>query len=282
MSKEKSTAAGRNSESVAQQIERVKLDRIRTTPATQIRTQIHPGVVAEFARAMNDPANKIPPVVVFCDGEDYILADGFHRVAAARQNGWKEIPAEVRAGTQADALKCALSANREKCLPRTHKDKRRSVALAMAQWPHLSIREIARLCAVSDPFVGTWRRKGNTPELESGEAGKDSRTSPNRFEHHDFGDEEAEARRLRHLSETWPATCQHCHQEYRYDKREREPEACPSCAAVVRECKLCGRPFEPQSGKEFCSSRCADWCTQHNTESHGSEAAEVKTGHEKF
>src|SRR4051812_19507314 len=171
ITKEKSTAAGRNSEAGAQQTERVELDRIRTEPATQIRALIHPGVVAQFARAMNDPENKIPPVVVFYDGENYILADGFHRVAAARQIGWKDIPAEVRSGTQADALKCALSANREKCLPRSHKDKRRSVALAVAQWPDLSIREIARLCAVSDPFVATWRRKGGAMELESAEAG---------------------------------------------------------------------------------------------------------------
>jgi hypothetical protein len=222
---------------------------------------------------MNDPANKFPPVVLFREGNNLILADGFHRVAAARQNCWKHISAEIRIGSQAEALKYALSANRNNCLPRTNKDKRRSLALAVAQWPQLATREISRICAVSDPFVTNWRRKGLSVDLESAEEAEHTpRPSHRRSELPDFGDDEAEARRLRYLAETWPATCPQCHQEFRYDKREREPESCPACASVVRECKLCGRPFEPRAGKTFCSQRCADWHAEHSAHGHKASA----------
>jgi hypothetical protein len=37
-------------------------------------------------------------------------------------------------------------------------DKRRSVELALAEWPKLSDRELARICAVGHPFVGDVRK----------------------------------------------------------------------------------------------------------------------------
>ena len=58
----------------------------------------------------------MPPIVVFQYAERFILADGFHRVAAARMNGCQKILAEIRQGTQADALRYALSANLDRLL----------------------------------------------------------------------------------------------------------------------------------------------------------------------
>jgi hypothetical protein len=69
--------------------------------------------------------------------------------------------------------------------------------------------------------------------------------------------------RLKYLAETWPATCNQCEKEFRYDKKQPEPARCPSCAAETRECKLCGKPFEVRPGKEFCSERCAQWYAEH-------------------
>ena len=37
-----------------------------------------------------------------------LLADGYHRVAAAEQLGWTSVPADVRAGDRADALRFAV------------------------------------------------------------------------------------------------------------------------------------------------------------------------------
>ena len=255
-------------------IERVALDQIRSESATQIRAVIHLAAVAQYAKALNDPVNKFPPVVVFRERGNYILADGFHRVAAARQNGLKHIQAEVRLGSQEDALRYALGANTGPGLPRTYRDKRRSVALAVAQWPELSTREIARTCAVSDPFAAKWRREGRLLPIEpvepderrprfTGPHGVNGRPHAPGFESPHFDEGETEAKRLIYLAETWPATCGQCEREFRYDKRQREPERCPACAAEVRECKLCGKPFEARPGKEFCSSRCANWHAEH-------------------
>jgi hypothetical protein len=48
-----------------------------------------------------------PPVVVFKTPEGLLLADGYHRVAAARRRGLETIEAEVRSGSRHDALRYA-------------------------------------------------------------------------------------------------------------------------------------------------------------------------------
>lgn len=264
---EDNSKAARSAEAAVEvppRIERVALDRIQSEPETQIRALIHPATVAQYAKAMHNPANQFPPVVVFREGKICILADGFHRVAAARQTGAKDIRAEIRSGSQMDALRHALGANTGPGLPRTYKDKRRSVALALAQWPDLSTREIARICAVSDPFVAAWRRKARSLALEPIEQDeRRPRFVGPAFVSPQFDDGPSEAKRMSYLAETWPATCAHCDREFRHDKRQREPEQCPACAAVARECKLCGKPFEPGAGKEFCSPQCANWHAEH-------------------
>jgi uncharacterized ParB-like nuclease family protein len=45
---------------------------------------------------------KLPPVVVYFDGEDYWLFDGFHRVYAAQSIRRRKIIAEIMLGTYAD------------------------------------------------------------------------------------------------------------------------------------------------------------------------------------
>ena len=251
------------------------LDRILSGPGTQIRALIQPAAIARYASAMNDPAIELPPVVVFQDGKRYILADGFHRVAAARKNGLTEIRAEIRPGTHVDALRYALSANTGPGLARTYRDKRRSVALALAQWPESSTREIARICGVSDPFVATWRRKKPSTELDTVEnherrprfIGQPEPTGHHPgpgFNRPDFDDGQTEEQRLKYLADTWPATCAQCDQEFRFDKRQPEPASCPSCASETRECKLCGKPFEASPGKDFCTPRCAKWHAEHS------------------
>ena len=60
-----------------------------------------------------------PPVIVFREGDDYWLADGFHRVAARRQAGIRHIEAEIREGTKRDAVLYAAGANAHHGLRRT-------------------------------------------------------------------------------------------------------------------------------------------------------------------
>jgi hypothetical protein len=51
--------------------------------------------------------DALPPVVVFDTREGLLLADGYHRVAAARRRGLKTIEADVRRGSRHDALRYA-------------------------------------------------------------------------------------------------------------------------------------------------------------------------------
>src|SRR5215212_3254903 len=49
------------------------------------------------------------PVVVFETPEGLLLADGYHRVAAARRRGLQTVEAEVRSGSLHDALRYAAT-----------------------------------------------------------------------------------------------------------------------------------------------------------------------------
>ena len=52
---------------------------------------------------------QLPPVVVFETEEGLLLADGYHRLAAAMAEGQETIEAEVRYGSRRDALAYAVS-----------------------------------------------------------------------------------------------------------------------------------------------------------------------------
>jgi hypothetical protein len=51
--------------------------------------------------------DALPPVVVFDTPEGMLVADGYHRVAAARHRGWETVEAEVRRGSRREALQYA-------------------------------------------------------------------------------------------------------------------------------------------------------------------------------
>ena len=70
-------------------MDRIALDAIRLDGGTQPRARINEKVVAAYAAAMKAGA-QFPPVTVFLDGADRWLADGFHRIHAARRAGLDE------------------------------------------------------------------------------------------------------------------------------------------------------------------------------------------------
>lgn len=155
----------------------IKLADIRTNCGTQVRVTNDEAVVTSYADAMQDAGNKFPPIVVFDDGNGYILADGFHRVLAAVRNQFIDILADVRKGTRADALAYALGANTTHGLRRTNADKRRSVQMALKEWPSKSDREIERICAVTDTFVAKVRLEVQLPTVGSSpRTGADGKT----------------------------------------------------------------------------------------------------------
>lgn len=150
---------------------------IKALDAAQPRAAIDPLVVREYAelfeRAKIEGAKSpLPPVVVFgadpCD--KVFLADGFHRLAAARLAGKAQLWCEVHLGEWADggadaAVWYAASANAKHGLPRTNADKRAAVRLALghANGRGLSDGLIAAHVGVSDRLVAIVRRELGTP-----------------------------------------------------------------------------------------------------------------------
>ena len=103
--------------------------------------------------------DRFPPVVVFQNDGEFIMADGFHRAKAARRARLKHILAEIRQGSRKDALRFALGANHKHGLRRTNGDKRRAVELALAEFGNQSDRLLAEMCGVSQTFVTNIRHQ---------------------------------------------------------------------------------------------------------------------------
>lgn len=134
---------------------------IRTDGGTQSRDMIDEAVVKEYADAMLEGAH-FPPVDVYFDGEQYWLADGFHRVRAHQRAKPRDgIRVTVHQGTQRDAILHSVGANADHGLRRTNADKRRAVMrlLRDEEWSQWSDREIARRCNVSDRMVNNARKE---------------------------------------------------------------------------------------------------------------------------
>ncbi|MGR3279301.1 streptomycin biosynthesis regulator [Acaryochloris marina NIES-2412] len=138
----------------------VEIAKIRRDGGTQPRAQLYEEVVAEYAENMKQGA-EFPPVTVFFDGEEYWLADGFHRVSAKESIREKEVISEVHSGTQRDAVLYAAGANATHGLRRTNADKRRAVERLLRdfEWRRWSDSAIAKQCGVSQPLVGKMRNE---------------------------------------------------------------------------------------------------------------------------
>jgi hypothetical protein len=153
----------------------ISLEKITINAGTQSRAKIDENVVAEYADSMKDGV-KFPPAVVFHDGAEYFLADGFHRYFAAKKCGSPGIFCDVREGTLRDAILFSFSANGTHGLRRTAADKRKAVMAMLEdiEWQDWSDREIARQCCVSHPFVAAIRKEmgADKPEKKMNVRGK--------------------------------------------------------------------------------------------------------------
>jgi DNA modification methylase len=114
----------------------LELTKIRLDGGTQPRAQTDPLIVMEYAGEMTNGAT-FPAVVVFFDGLEYWLADGFHRYQAHQRLGLIKIEAEVKQGTLDDARWYSFGVNKSHGLRRTNEDKQRAIESAL-QHPYAS------------------------------------------------------------------------------------------------------------------------------------------------
>jgi len=174
-------------ESRAEAAERANAKRFDTIPVcdirldgdTQPRAQIEDALVYEYCE-LYESGTVLPPIVVFFDGVDYWLVDGFHRWHAARQAKLKKIACTVLQGTLEEARWFSYATNKDHGLRRRNEDKRKAV-LAALRHPNgtaLSDGQIAEHVGVSQPFVSKVRRELATQnDYESTiRTGRDGRT----------------------------------------------------------------------------------------------------------
>jgi len=145
------------------------------TEGLQTRVALNEEVVAEYGEILRG-GGTLPPVIVFRDDLTDRLADGFHRLEAARRLGRIDIEAEVHDGDKTAALRYALKANAAHGLRRTNEDKRNALQIAWDNRRSLfghdpSKRELAAACAVSDylawDFIKETKVVENTTRADS-------------------------------------------------------------------------------------------------------------------
>ena len=136
----------------------VNIDTIRIDGDTQGRVVIDQSVVYEYVEAMKD-GSEFPPMDTVFDGATYWLVDGFHRYQAYKIIGVKEVDVSYRVGTLEDAQVLSFGANGTHGKPRTNADKVKVVEMALKHrlTKDKSDYELAKICAVSRPFVASVR-----------------------------------------------------------------------------------------------------------------------------
>jgi uncharacterized ParB-like nuclease family protein len=171
----------------------VTIDNIRIDERIQARLGMDAATVEAFAEAMQDGA-QFPPIDVFTQGEyedsEYLLADGFHRVAAAKRINKLAIEAAVRIGDDSDARWWAIGANKTHGLRRTNADKRRALEMALEHpWAkgksnveiaaHVGLHEATvrrrrEELSSEKPMIRTVTRGGTTYQQDTSQIGKRS------------------------------------------------------------------------------------------------------------
>jgi hypothetical protein len=125
----------------------------------QMRASVSTIAVQDYADAMAE-GDEFPAIIVYGRiGMKHYVADGFHRVLAARKAGRKTIKAEVRDGGKREAMLFAMRANAAHGVRRTNADKQKAVEACLhdKEWVKWTDTEIARRCAVSPQLVGRLR-----------------------------------------------------------------------------------------------------------------------------
>lgn len=136
----------------------IKIKNIHIDGGTQTRAELNQEIIHQYEELMLEET-QFPPVTIFYDGENYWLADGFHRIKASIKAGFVEIESDIKQGTQRDAILYSVGANNTHGLRRTNADKRRAVMLLLedSEWQKWSDNKIANQCGVGHTLVNEIR-----------------------------------------------------------------------------------------------------------------------------
>lgn len=140
------------------QIIDINIHQIRRDGGTQPRGVLDEDHINDLLFALKNGA-KLEAILLYFDGENYWLTDGFHRLAATIRYGKDKIKASIRQGTLQDAQWHSFSVNQHNVLKRSNADKQRAIvgALKHSYGIQRSNSEIAQHCGVDEKTVRSWR-----------------------------------------------------------------------------------------------------------------------------
>jgi len=159
------------------EIREIPLDDLVLDPNLSLRDRLDEFTVERYAESWG----RLPPVTVYEVEGRPVLTDGFHRHAAAVMLGRKTLPAEVVAGTFAEALDFAAGVNLSHGLPLTRAERRRAVEVKLKLHHDWSDRRMAEELGVSRELVAKTRKTlvdGHQIPNTAGRVGADGKTYP--------------------------------------------------------------------------------------------------------
>jgi hypothetical protein len=136
------------------------ISEIRRLPELQPRASLNTERIEQYAEAYRR-GDAMPYLVVFQVDGEFLLTQGFHRIAGAEAAGMPSVLCEVCPGTKAAATWDAATSNRDgdrATLHRSNADRVRAVELALRAKPKASNREIADAVWVDEKTVRNHRK----------------------------------------------------------------------------------------------------------------------------
>ena len=136
--------------------ELVPIDRITCGPSVRGGglSETHVEVLTELNGAW-------PPIAVW--GDQNLVVDGAHRLAAARRLNLRQLAVVHVGGTSDDAFVESVRRNIEHGLPLSLPDRRRAARQLLQFHPNWSDRRIGETCGLSDKTISSLRRAARKP-----------------------------------------------------------------------------------------------------------------------
>jgi ParB-like chromosome segregation protein Spo0J len=129
--------------------ETISLSAIELDPAVNIRDSLDEETIQWYMEVFD----SLPPVVAYRWNGQVLLADGFHRYAAAERLGKREITVEVREGSREDAWVYAATANFRNGRNLTLLERDRAIERVASLRPDWGERRVAEEFGISRATV---------------------------------------------------------------------------------------------------------------------------------
>ncbi len=139
-------------------IKELEINKIIVDRSLNVRQALDDELIAIYQEVYD----SLPPVSVFNTENGLVLADGFHRLAAARRLKRKTVKAEVRKGSYRDAVEYAALANLKQGKNLNRAERHKVIEVMLKLHPERADNWIAQDVGVSDHTVRAIRE-----ELES-------------------------------------------------------------------------------------------------------------------